>query len=86
MDAETLLHHLEQLARQLGIEVRYEASGGKVGAGVLRGQRIAVIDADLRVPQRAHALALLLADQPIEGIYLPPEVRQYLHACASPDQ
>lgn len=81
MDADTMLHHLEELARRLGIEVRYESAAGRVGMGVLRGARIAVVDADLRVPQRVNALATLLADQPIEGVYLPPEVREHLQAC-----
>jgi len=82
-----MLHHLEELARGLGIEVRYEAAAGRVGMGTLRGRRIVVIDADLRVPQRVSALASLLAEQPVEGIYLPPEVREYLSTClASADR
>ncbi len=81
MDAETMLHHLEELAARLDIEVRYEAASGRVGLGVLRGKKLAIIEADLRVSERVGALALLLADQPIEGVYVPEEVREHLATC-----
>lgn len=78
VDHETVLHHLEELAKKLGVDVRYEAAAGHVGKGVLRGQKIAVIDARLRVPERVAALASILADEPTNGLYLPPAVRAWL--------
>jgi len=81
LDAETILHHLEELATRLSIEVRYEAAAGRVGAATLRGQKIAIIDADLRAPERAGALATVLADEPLNGIYIAPEVREHLESC-----
>ena len=83
-----MLHHLEELAKRLGIEVRYESAAGHVGRGVLRGKKIAIIEADLRVPERAAALASLLSAEPTEGVYLPPEVRDRLEECSpgSPDE
>jgi len=83
VDADTMLHYLEELAGRLEIEVRYQASSGRVGLGVLRGQKIAIIEADLRVPERVGALASLLADQDIEGVYVPEEVREHLASCLS---
>ena len=77
-----MLHHLEELAGKLGIEVRYEAAAGRVGTGVLRGRKIAVIDADLRVPQRVSALASLLAEHSVDDMCLAPEVRKLLDACS----
>ncbi|MGD9495599.1 MAG: hypothetical protein AB7Y46_04740 [Armatimonadota bacterium] len=85
MDQETLLQHLEELAKRLGIEVRYEPAAGRVGKGTLRGRRIAVIDASLRVGERAAALASILADEPIDGVYLPPAVRARLEAATALD-
>lgn len=78
VDQETVLHHLEELAKKLDIEVRYEFAGGHVGKGVLRGRKIAVIDAALRVPERVAALASILADEPTNDHYLPPAVRAWL--------
>lgn len=82
MDHETMLHHLEELAGRLGIEVRYESAAGRVGLCVLRGARIAVIDSNLRVADRVAALASVLAGEELNGVYLPPAVRDRLdRAC-----
>ncbi|MFW5866726.1 MAG: hypothetical protein ACOCX2_02845, partial [Armatimonadota bacterium] len=78
MDQETMLHHLEELADRLGITVRYEAAAGRVGVCRLRGERVAVIDANLRVPDRVAALSSVLADEELDGVYIPPEVRRRL--------
>lgn len=80
MDQETILHHLEELAKRLGIEVRYESAAGRVGKAVLRGKKIAVVDASLRVVDRVAALASIMADEEINGIYLPPAVRGRIDA------
>lgn len=73
-----MLHHLEELAERVGIKVRYEAAAGRVGMCVLRGTRVAVIDANLRVPDRVAALASVLAGEELNGVYIPPEIRQRL--------
>lgn len=78
MDQETMLHHLEELAQRLGIAVRYEAAAGRVGLCRLRGERVAVIDANLRVPDRVAALSSVLADEELDGVYIAPEVRRRL--------
>jgi len=78
VDQETMLHHLEELAERMGVEVRYEAAAGRVGVCVLRGQRVAVIDANLRVPDRVAALASVLAGEELTSLYMPPEVRRRL--------
>lgn len=82
MDQETMLHHLEELAERMGVRVRYESAAGRVGICVLRGRRVAVIDANLRVPDRVAALASVLAGEDLNGVYIPPEVRRRLEtAC-----
>ncbi len=88
VDHETVLHHLEELAKRLGIEVRYEAAAGRVGKAMLRGKKIAVVDASLRVVDRVAALASLLADEEINGVYLPPAVRSRIDDATpwSPDE
>ncbi len=73
-----MLHHFEELAKRLGIAVRYQAAAGRVGLCVLRGERVAVIDANLRVPDRVAALAGVLAGEELNGIYVPPAVRKRL--------
>lgn len=78
MDQETMLHHLEELAERLGITLRYESAAGRVGLCKLRGKRVAVIDANLRVSDRLAALASILTDEDLNGVYVPPAVRRRL--------
>ena len=80
MDDATVLHHLEELTTRLGIELRYEAAAGRAGLCVLRGRRVAVVDDSLRVPERVEALMTILAEEPIEDVYLPPAVRERILA------
>ena len=80
MDHETMLHHLEELAEKLGIEVRYESAAGRVGMCVLRGKRMAIVDSNLRVPDRVAALLSVLAREDLNGVYIPPAVRRGLDA------
>ena len=47
---------------------------------VLRGERVAVIDSSLRVPDRIAAVASVLAGEELNGVYLPPAVRKRLDA------
>ncbi len=79
MDDQTLLHHLEQLAQRMGIEVCYEPAGGKAGICMLRGRKRAVIDSTLTVADRAEALSIVLGDCDTEEHYLPPAVRERLN-------
>ncbi len=73
-----MLHHLEELAEQVGIEVRYQPAAGRVGICLLQGTRVAIIDANLRVPERVAALASVLAEEELNGVYIPPAVRRRL--------
>jgi hypothetical protein len=77
-----MLHHLEELAEGVGIEVRYQAAAGRVGICVLHGSRVAVVDANLRVPDRIAALLSVLAEEDLSGVYIPPEVRRRLLGAA----
>lgn len=78
MDNQAMLEHLEELAKRIGIRVRYESAAGRVGLCVLRGERVAVIDSNLRVPDRVAALASVLAGEELNGVYVAPAVRKLL--------
>ena len=78
MDWEELLQELEKLAQRMGIEVRHEYTGGRVGRCRLHDQWVIVMDAGYRVRERAEALATMLADLDTEPHYLPEAVRDFL--------
>ena len=78
MDDQELLEKLEELARGLEIEVRYERLGGRSGGAVVHGQRVAYVDSGQPVRGRVAALAAILADEEHGNVYLPPVLRELL--------
>ena len=75
MDDQELLYRMEDVARRLGIQVRYEPSEGKGGLCVLRGRSIIIADEAAGARARWQMLAAALSEFDLEGIYLPPLVR-----------
>jgi len=84
VEHEWLLLELLSAADKLGIEVRSEPfeTGGTSAGGIckLRGRELILIDAKASVPDRAAALATVLADLDHERVYLAPLAREYLYA------
>lgn len=77
---EELLEELQRLAARLGVEVRYEHTGGKVGRCLLYGVWIVVADRTLRPRDKVEGLALALADLDYEAVYLSPACRELLES------
>ncbi len=79
MDDDTVLMKLEDLARALGIVIRYEPTeDGRSGVCKLRGVKTVIIHSGLPVSGRIGALVDALAKEDTEGIYLPPVIREML--------
>jgi len=78
VDEEELFEKLEELAETLGIEVRYDRTGGRSGTCMLHGRKLAIIDAQQPLRAKADALARALADEDHDHIYLAPELRLLL--------
>lgn len=84
-----LLQHLESLAAQLGIEVRYEDLTDdelsiQSGGCKILGKTLILIE-KLRTPrERARILARELSKCDLEDLYLLPRVREFIDLQAPP--
>ncbi len=81
MTPARVLWELERLAARLGVAVRVEALGqeqfaGRGGLCWLRGKPLVLIDESLRVSERSALLARALACFDVEGVSMPPVVRE----------
>jgi hypothetical protein len=84
MDANRLWMHLNELAGQLGVEVRLEALADDddyaARGGLCRlGQRlVAFVDRRLSPEGRNRQLGQAIKGLEVEGVYLRPAVREFL--------
>lgn len=85
----TLLQHLEGVAAQLGIEVRYENLSDEEfsihsGGCKLLGRSLILIHLHLTPLERARILAGELSKYELEDFYLLPRVREFILLQALP--
>jgi hypothetical protein len=79
----SLLQHLENLALQLKIEVRYEDLSDKEipihsGGCKVSGRSLIIIDLRLPFIERARILAGELSQYDLESLYILPRVREFI--------
>jgi hypothetical protein len=83
-----MLRELSELARRLGVGLRFEpfeGSGGRRGGLCrLRGQAVIVVDEALPVVDQVEVLAGALATFDLEKVYLPPQLRLRLERRVAP--
>ena len=78
-----LLGHLEEIARQLEIEVRYESLCDEEvsvhsGGCQVRGRHLILIDSCRSPFERAQILARELAKFGLEDLYILPRIREFI--------
>ncbi len=85
MNDASLLQHLEDIAHRLGIELRYEAlgtnglrcEGGYCRAG---GKQMILINRKDSRQRKIRILAKALGKANLEGVFVPPRVRQIIES------
>jgi hypothetical protein len=78
MKAEDLLEELQDVARQIGVTIRFEKGDFEGGFCILRDQRLVLINRRLMPSRKASLLALALQNIGLEAVYLKPVIRQYI--------
>jgi hypothetical protein len=78
MKAEEIIEELQDVARQIGITVRFEKGDFEGGYCVLRDQHLVLINKRLMPSRKASTLALALQNIGLETIFLKPAIRQFI--------
>ncbi len=76
LSPELLLEHLKNLAGQLGIEVRCRPMDTPGGLCRVRDRRLILLNQTLSPEEKIDVLASALPLDEIEGIHVPPAVRE----------
>jgi hypothetical protein len=83
LDESALIKELEEIARRLGIEVRYEnlkKEGGFTSGGLclLKGQYLLIVNSRAAARDKIDALAAAVNRFDLTRLYLKPGVRDFL--------
>ena len=90
MDEDVVIEQLEELARMLGIEVRYESISLEEetinvvgGFCVLRGENLLIINSKVRMKDKIKVFAQALSRFSLDHIYIRPAIRELLETASS---
>ena len=78
MKHEALIEELHDVARQLGVTIRYERGDFEGGYCVLRDEKLLLVNRRLMPAKKASVLALAMNEIGLEEMYLKPVVREFI--------
>jgi hypothetical protein len=91
LDATTVLGHLEAVAEQLGVEIRYEPMEGETvfspgGMCRIRGTLVIIVNSRAPLSDQIRTVAKALRRLDVSQIYLRPGIRDLLEADATQEE
>ncbi|HEX9658274.1 MAG TPA: hypothetical protein VGB89_15325 [Bacteroidota bacterium] len=78
MKVDQLILELEEVAKQLGISIRYEKGDFEGGYCILRDTKMLIVNRRVQPQKKAAVLALGLNDMGLDNMYLKPALREFI--------
>jgi hypothetical protein len=78
MNYPQLVSDLEELTRQLGVQLRYEKGDFEGGYCVLKEQKMMVVNKRLHDARKAASIAQALGEFDIEKMFMKPTIRGFI--------
>ncbi len=78
MTAEEIVVELEGVAREMGVQIRYEKGDFDGGYCLLREDRIIVVNKKLAPNRKASVISQAFGEFGIENVYLKPAIRMFI--------
>jgi hypothetical protein len=78
MKHEEMIQELQDVARQLGITVRFDQGNFEGGYCILRTQQLLLVNRRLQPGRKASVLAKALREIGLETVFVKPAVRAYI--------
>jgi hypothetical protein len=78
MKHEEMSQELQDVARQLGITVRFDQGNFEGGYCILRTQQLLLVNRRLQPGRKASVLAKALREIGLETVFVKPAVRAYI--------
>lgn len=78
MKHEDLIGELHEIARQLGVTIRYERGDFEGGYCILKEQKLLLVNRRLSPARKAAVLATAMHEMGLDNVYLKPAIREYV--------
>jgi hypothetical protein len=78
MKHEEMIAELQDVARQLGVTVRYERGDFEGGYCILKTEKVLLVNRRLLPVRKAVVLALALSEIGLDNVFVKPAVREYI--------
>ena len=78
MKHEETSQELHELAKQLGVNIRYEKGDFEGGYCTLKDEKMVLINKRLMPTRRAAVLAVALQELGLDNIYIKPVLREFI--------
>ncbi len=78
MKHEEISQELHELAKQLGVNIRYEKGDFEGGYCTLKDKKMVLINKRLMPTRRAAVLAVALQEIGLDNIYIKPVLREFI--------
>lgn len=78
MKHEEMINELQDIARQLGVTVRYEKGDFEGGYCILKTERVMLVNRRLLPVRKAMVLAVALHEIGLDDVFIKPAVRAYI--------
>jgi hypothetical protein len=78
MNYPQIVSDLEELTRQLGVQLRYEKGDFEGGYCILKEQKMMVVNKRLHDARKATSIAQALGEFGLENMYVKPTLRGFI--------
>lgn len=78
MKHDEIIAELEDLARRLGVTVRYEKGDFEGGFCILREKKLVLVNRKLTPNRKASVLAVAMQNLGLDSVFIKPALRAYI--------
>ncbi len=78
MKNEEILAELHELAKQIGVTIRYEKGDFEGGYCILKDQRVLLVNKRLFPRRKSAILAIAMHEIGLDNVYVKPALREYV--------
>jgi len=78
MKTDLMIEELHEIARQLGVTIRYDRGDFEGGYCILKDQKLLLVNRRLLPARKASVLATAMSEIGLENVFVKPAIREFI--------